>query len=62
MDFKEIKEKALKLKKEASKQTQKAIDYGAKKLTNSSLTINKKEEIDSIILKSKTTKFTNKET
>lgn len=62
MDFKEIKEKALKLKEEASKQTQKAIDYGAEKLTNSSLTIDKKEEIDSIIEKSKTTKFTNKET
>lgn len=62
MDLKELKEKALKLKEKASKQTQKAIDYGAKKLTDSSLTINKKEELELLIKKSTTTKFKNKET
>lgn len=62
MDFKELKEKALELKKMASEQTQKAINYGAEKLTNSGLTINKKEELDAIIKKSATTTFKNKET
>jgi len=62
MDFKELKEKALELKKKASEQTQKAINYSAEKLTESSLTINKKEDLDMIIKKSATTKFTNKET
>ncbi len=62
MDFKELKEKALKLKEKASEQTQKAINYGATKLTESNLTIDKKEDIDLLIKKSKTTKFKNKET
>ena len=62
MDFKELKEKALELNKKASEQTQKAINYGAEKLTNSGLTINKKEELDILIKKSATTKFKNKET
>jgi len=55
MDFKELKKKAL-------EKTQQAIDYSAKKLTNSSLTINTKEELESIVKKSATTKFKNKET
>ena len=61
MDFKELKAKALELKKKASEQTQKAIDYSAVKLTESSLTIDKKEELDSLIKKSATTSFKNKE-
>ena len=55
MDFKELKKKAL-------EKTHQAIDYSAKKLTNSSLTINTKEELESIVKKSTTTKFKNKET
>ena len=62
MDFKELKEKALKLKEKASEQTQKAIEYSAWKLTNSGLTIDKKEQLETIIKKSATTKFKNKET
>ena len=62
MDFKELKEKALKLKEKASEQTKKAIDYGAKKLSESNFTINTKEQLDEIILKSKTTSFKNNET
>lgn len=55
MDFKKIKEKL-------NEQTQKAVDYGAKKLTESSLTISKKEELEKLIKKSATTSFKNKET
>jgi len=62
MDLKELKEKALELKKKASEQTQKAVSYWAKKLSNSSLTIDKKEDIQTIIKKSASTKFKNKET
>lgn len=62
MDFKELKEKALKLKEKASEQTKKAIDYSAKKLTESNFTINKKEELDEIIKKSSTTSHKSNET
>ena len=55
MDFKTLKEKAL-------EKTKQAINYSAKKLTNSSLTIEKKEDLEKIIKKSATTKFKNKET
>jgi len=55
MDFKELKKKAL-------EKTQKAIDYSANKLTNSSFTINKKEDLEKLIKKSVTTTFKNKET
>ena len=62
MDFTKIKRKALELKERASEHTQKAIDYSAKKLTDSKYTIDKKEELDVIIKKSATTTFKNKET
>lgn len=62
MDFKAIKEKALKLKEKASEQTQKAIAYSAKKLTESKYTIETKEALDDIIKKSADTVFKNKET
>jgi len=62
MDFKAIKEKALKLKKKASEQTLKAINYSAEKLTNSKFTIETKEALGAIIKKSEDTKFKNKET
>ncbi len=55
MDFKKLKEKALEIK-------EKAINYSAKKLTDSSLTISKKEELNKIIEKSIKTSFKNKET
>ncbi len=55
MDFKKLKEKAL-------EQTNKAIKFSANKLAASWLTINKKEDLDKIISKSKTTKFKNAET
>jgi hypothetical protein len=54
MDFKELKEKAKKLKEQA-------IDYSAKKITDSSFTLNKKEALEVIIKKSATTTFKNKE-
>ena len=62
MDFKELKEKALKFREKAAEQTQIAIDYSAKKLTNSWITIDKKGELDKLIKKSVTTTFKNKET
>jgi len=66
MDFKaftvKAKEKALQLKDKASEHKQKAINYSAKKLTNSKYTISEKEALDSIIKKSATTTFKNKET
>jgi len=43
MNFKTIKEKALKLKEKASEHTQKAINYSAEKLTNSKFTVENKE-------------------
>lgn len=55
MDFKELKEKAKTLK-------EKAINYWAKKISDSNYTINKKEELDILIKKSKTTTFKNSET
>jgi hypothetical protein len=55
MDFKKLKEKAL-------EHTNKAIKYSATKLSESSLTIRTKEDLNKIIEKSKTTKFKNKET
>jgi hypothetical protein len=62
MDFKTIKEKALKLKQKATEQTHKAINYGAQKLSNSSFTIETKEELTLIIQKSKPTTYKSKET
>lgn len=62
MDFKTIKEKALNIKEKASEQTQKAIAYSAKKLTNSNFTIETKEGLEKIIKKSANTIFKNKET
>jgi len=55
MDFKTLKEKAL-------EKTKQAVNYSANKLAESSLTIEKKEDLEKIIKKSATTKFTNKET
>lgn len=62
MDLKTIKEKALELKEKASLQTQKAIVFGAKKLSESKYTIETKEALDLIIKKSVSTTFKNKET
>jgi hypothetical protein len=62
MDFKALKEKALQLKQKASEQTMKAINYSAKKLSNSSFTIEKKEDLSLIIQKSKQSTYKNKET
>lgn len=55
MDFKS-------LKKKLSEQVTNSVNYWAKKLTESSLTIQKKEELETLIKKSKTTSFKNKET
>lgn len=55
MDFQIIKNKLIETKN-------KAIDYSAEKLSNSMFTIQNKKELDKIILKSKTTSFTNIET
>jgi len=62
MNLEELKKKALEIKEKALEKTEEAIDYGAKKLTESKLTITTKEELDAIIKKSATTSFTNKET
>ncbi|MFK7780272.1 MAG: hypothetical protein QM490_03910 [Candidatus Gracilibacteria bacterium] len=66
MDFKAIKEKvkanAIKLKNKAFEQTEKAINYSAKKLSNSKFTLETKKELDIIIKKSTNTSFKNKET
>ena len=62
MDLKSLKEKALEIKKQASDKIEKALDYSAKKLSESSVTIDKKEDIDKLITKSKTTSFTNEKT
>lgn len=55
MDFASIKAKAIEAKN-------KAIAYGAETLSNSSLVLQSKNEIDAAIAKSKTTEFKNKET
>ena len=57
-----LKENAIKLKEKASEQKQKAINYNAEKLSKSKNTISTKEELDTLIKKSATTKFKNKET
>ena len=62
MDFKKIKEKALELKKQAEKKRKEAIDYSAKKLAWSGLTISTKEDFKSFVEKSAKTKWQNKET
>lgn len=60
MDFKSLKEKALKLKEKASGKTQDVIDYGAKKLTNSKYTIEDKKQLIEVISKTANTKFKTK--
>lgn len=55
MDFATIKAKAIEAKN-------KAIAYGAETLSGSGLILQSKNEIDSVIAKSKTTEFKNKET
>lgn len=60
MDFKTIKEKAIKLKDKASEKTQDVIESAAKKLSNSKYTIETKEDLQEMIKKSKSTKFKNK--
>ena len=62
MDFSKMKEKALELKKQAENKWKEAIDYSAKKLAGSNLTINTKEDFDSFVEKSTKTKWQNKET
>lgn len=55
MDIKSLKEKAI-------NKTKEAVNFWAKKISQSKYTINKKEDLDKIIKKSKTTTFKNKET
>ncbi len=55
MDFGELKKKALKFKDDM-------IDKGAKKLAESGLVINTKDDLEKFIEKSKTTSFTSQET
>lgn len=55
MDFAELKKKALKFKDDV-------IDKGAKKLSESGLVINTKDDLEKFIEKSKTTSFTSQET
>lgn len=55
MDFNELKQRAIKKKNEV-------MDNAAKKLAASKKTIHKKEQLDKVIAKSKTTSFKNKET
>jgi len=55
MDFAELKKKALKFKDDM-------IDKGAKKLSESGLVINIKDDLEKFIEKSKTTSFTSQET
>lgn len=55
MDFKSFKEKLI-------QKTNNLVDYSAKKLASSSLTIQNKEDLDKMIEKSKETTFVNKET
>jgi hypothetical protein len=62
MDLKELKEKALKLKKQAECKAKEAIDYSAKKLAKSSFTIDTKEDLEKFIKKSSKTTYKNKET
>lgn len=62
MDFKILKEKALKLKEKAINMKDKALDYGAWKLASSGFTIDSKEELDKFIDKSGETIFKNKTT
>lgn len=62
MNFKKIKEKALELKKQAEKKWKEVIDYSAKKLADSSFTINTKKEFEAFVEKSAKTKWENKET
>lgn len=55
MNLKELKQKAL-------EKANKALDYWAEKLSNSSYTITSKQNLDKIIKKSANTKFIDKET
>ncbi len=55
MDFKALKEKAIKFKNDT-------VASWAKKLAESSMVIKTKEDLDKLIAKSKNTSFTNKET
>jgi len=56
MDFAELKKKALEIKDQAVEKSKGAVDYGAKKLGESSLTLKTKKELDSFIGSSKNTK------
>jgi hypothetical protein len=55
MDFQSFKQKAIEAKN-------KAITFGAEKLSGSGLILQAQNEIDTVISKSKTTEFTNKDT
>jgi len=55
MDFTDIKKKAFEMKN-------KALEYSSDRLSNSSLTIDSKKELDEFIAKSENTKFTSSET
>lgn len=61
MDFKRLKDEALKLKNKAVEAWKDAVEYGAEKLADSSLTLKAQEELEKFIEKSKTTSFTDKE-
>lgn len=55
MDFEQLKKKAQELKKQALEKTQDAVDYGAKKLGESSLTLKTNKELQEFVAKSKNT-------
>ena len=55
MDFKKIKQEALRLKNKAVEAGKDAANYSASKLADSSFTLKNKQELESFIEKSKTT-------
>jgi hypothetical protein len=55
MDFDALKKKALKLKDQAVEKSKEAVDYGAKKLGESSLTLKDTKQLQDFITSSKNT-------
>lgn len=62
MDFNELKKKALEIKNKISEWTDKLITSTAEKVEKSKLTLHTKEDIDSLVEKSKNTTYTSSET
>jgi len=56
MDFAELKKKALELKDQAVEKSKEAVDYGAKKLWESAVTLKTKKELEDFVASSKNTK------